>query len=74
MTLAVVAVYLGGLASAMFSVLFLLSRDRLPTDLVVTVSLVGAGIILFGLLSVAAAAGCRGERAVHCSSRWWVPC
>ncbi len=56
-TLAVVAVYLGGLASAMFGVLFLLSRYEVPADLVVIVSLVGAGIILFGLLSVAAAAG-----------------
>ncbi|WP_454169761.1 HAD-IC family P-type ATPase [Microbacterium paulum] len=56
-TIAVVLVYLGGLASAMFGVLFLLSRYDVASDLVLTVSLVGAGIILFGLLSVAAAAG-----------------
>ena len=56
-TIAVVLVYLGGLASAMFGILFLLSRYEVPAELILSVSLVGAGIILFGLLSVAAAAG-----------------
>ncbi len=56
-TIAVVLVYLGGLASALFGILFLLTRYEVPADAVVIVSLVGVGIILFGLLSVAAAAG-----------------
>lgn len=56
-TIAVVLIYLGGLANAMFGLLFLLSRYDVPSSMVMTVSLIGVGIILFGLLSVAAAAG-----------------
>ncbi|WP_294978012.1 HAD-IC family P-type ATPase [uncultured Microbacterium sp.] len=56
-TIAVALVYVGGLANAMFGVLFLLTRYDVPGSLVMSVSLIGAGIILFGLLSVAAAAG-----------------
>ncbi|WP_336631472.1 MULTISPECIES: HAD-IC family P-type ATPase [unclassified Microbacterium] len=56
-TIAVALIYLGGLANAMFGVLFLLSRYDVPSSMVMTVSLVGVGIILFGLLSVASAAG-----------------
>lgn len=56
-SIAVVLVYLGGLASALFGILFLLARYDVPADDVVAVSLIGAGIILFGLLSVAAASG-----------------
>lgn len=55
--IAVVLVFLGGLASALFGLLFLLSRYAVSGAEVVQVSLVGAGIMLFGLLSVAAAAG-----------------
>mgnify|MGYP001094324382 CR=1 FL=1 len=56
-TIAVVLVYLGGLANAMFGILFLLSRYDVPAEMVLSVSLIGVGIVLFGLLSVAAASG-----------------
>ncbi|MBN9224021.1 MAG: ATPase [Microbacterium sp. SCN 70-27] len=56
-TIAVVLVYLGGLASALFGILFLLARYAVEAGDVVDVSFVGVGIILFGLLSVAAASG-----------------
>ncbi|WP_431803079.1 HAD-IC family P-type ATPase [Microbacterium sp. bgisy203] len=56
-SVAVVLVYLGGLASALFGILYLLSRYDVTDDLVVEVTLIGAGIILFGFLSMAAAAG-----------------
>ncbi|GAA3033947.1 HAD-IC family P-type ATPase [Microbacterium dextranolyticum] len=56
-SIAVVLVYLGGLASALFGLLFLLARYDVPGDEVFEVSLIGVGIMLFGLLSVAAAAG-----------------
>ncbi len=56
-TIAVALVYLGGLANAMFGVLFLLTRYDVPGSMVMSVSLIGVGIILFGLLSVAAASG-----------------
>ncbi len=56
-TIAVALVYLGGLASAMFGILFLLSRYDVPGSMVMSVSLIGVGIVLFGLLSVAAASG-----------------
>ncbi len=56
-TIAVVLVYLGGLASALFGILFLLARYAVEAGDVVDVSLVGVGIILSGLLSVAAASG-----------------
>ncbi|MBN9177950.1 MAG: HAD-IC family P-type ATPase [Microbacterium sp.] len=55
--IAVVLVYLGGLASALFGLLFLLSRYDVAEGEVVEVSLIGSGIMLFGLLSVAAASG-----------------
>ncbi len=56
-TIAVVLVYLGGLASALFGLLFLLTRYAVTGSDVLAVTLIGAGIMLFGLLSVAAAAG-----------------
>lgn len=62
-TIAVVLVYLGGLLSAGLGVLVLLSRYRVPADAVLPVSLIGAGIILFGLLTLAVGGGVgRGSR------------
>ncbi|WP_282837337.1 HAD-IC family P-type ATPase [Microbacterium flavum] len=55
--IAVVLVYLGGLASALFGLLFLLSRYDVTSTEVVPVTLIGSGIMLFGMLSVAAASG-----------------
>jgi len=56
-TVGVALVYLSGLANAMFGILFLLSRYDVPGSMVMSVSLIGVGIILFGLLSMAAASG-----------------
>ena len=62
-TVAVVLVAVSGLLSAGLGILVLLSRYEVDADDVLTVSLVGAGIILFGLLSLAIAAGIgRGSR------------
>lgn len=62
-TIAVVLVYLGGFSSAAAGTLILLSRYRVATDLVLPVSLLGAGVILFGLLTLAVASGVsRGSR------------
>lgn len=62
-TLAVVLVTVSGLLSAALGILVLLSRYDVDQDDVLTVSLVGAGIILFGLLTLALAAGIgRGSR------------
>lgn len=61
--IAVVLVYLSGFTSVAVGILVLLSRYRVPAAEVLTVSLLGAGIILFGLLSIAVASGvARGRR------------
>ncbi|MBF4563049.1 HAD-IC family P-type ATPase [Microbacterium sp. VKM Ac-2870] len=56
-TIGVALVYLSGIANAMFGILFLLSRYDVPGSMVMSVSLIGVGVILFGLLSMAAASG-----------------
>nr|WP_208380025.1 hypothetical protein [Microbacterium endophyticum] len=48
-------VYLSGLTSTGLGILILLSRYQVAIDQVLLVSLLGAGIILFGLLTVAVA-------------------
>ncbi len=64
---AVVLIYLSGFASVAIGILVLLSRYRVPTAEVLPVSLLGAGVILFGLLTVAVASGvARGRRL----ARW----
>jgi holin-like protein len=58
-----VFVYLSGLSNVAIGLLVLLSRYRVEPDAVLTVSLLGAGTILFGLLSLALASGLsRGSR------------
>jgi holin-like protein len=60
---AVVLIYLSGFASVAIGILVLLSRYRVPPADVLTVSLLGAGVILFGLLTIAVASGvARGRR------------
>jgi hypothetical protein len=60
---AVVLVYLSGFASVAIGILVLLSRYRVEPAEVLPVSLLGAGIILFGLLTIAVASGvARGRR------------
>ena len=62
-TIAVVLVYLSGLSNAGIGLLVLLSRYEVPADVVLPISLLGAGIILFGLLSLAVASAiARGSR------------
>ncbi|MCT9820884.1 HAD-IC family P-type ATPase [Microbacterium sp. W1N] len=56
-TVAVALVYLAGLVNALYGLLVLLLRYDVPGDLVFAFSLIGAGTILFGLLSIGAAAG-----------------
>lgn len=65
-TIAVVLIYLGALLSAGIGVLVLLSRyDAQPAD-VLPVSLLGAGIVLFGLLTLAVGGGvARGSRGAR---------
>ncbi len=58
-TIAVALIYIAGIGGAMFGVLFLLARYGVEASEAVAVSFVGVGIILFGLLSVAAASGLR---------------
>jgi hypothetical protein len=61
--IAVVLVYLSGFASVAIGILVLLSRYRVAVAEVLPVSLLGAGIILFGLLTIAVASGvARGRR------------
>lgn len=60
---AVVLVYLSGFASVAIGILVLLSRYRVERAEVLHVSLLGAGIILLGLLTLAVASGvARGRR------------
>ena len=62
-TLVVVLTALNGIGSALVGVLILLSRYDVPADDVLAVSLIGAGVILFGLLTLAIAGGIgRGSR------------
>lgn len=60
---AVVLVYLSGYASVGIGILVLLSRYRVEQAEILPVSLLGAGIILFGLLTIDVASGvARGRR------------
>lgn len=62
-TIALVFIYLSGLGSAAVGILILLSRYRVDADAVLPVSLLGAAVILFGLLTLAVASGVsRGSR------------
>jgi holin-like protein len=62
-TLAVVLVALSGLLNTVLGILILLSRYDVDTADVLPTSLVGIGIILFGLLTLAIASGiARGSR------------
>ena len=62
-SIALVLVYLSGLANAALGLLVLLSRYQVPDDEVLAVSLLGAAIILFGLLTLAVASAVgRGGR------------
>ena len=62
-TIAVVFVYISGLTNALLGILVLLSRYSVDRGSVLMVSLVGAGIILFALLTLAVASGiARGSR------------
>jgi hypothetical protein len=54
---AVILIYLSGFASVAIGILVLLSRYRVESAQVLTVSLLGAGVILFGLLTIAVASG-----------------
>ncbi|GAA1935351.1 hypothetical protein GCM10009775_28990 [Microbacterium aoyamense] len=62
-TIAIVLVYITAFASVALGILVLLSRYEVPGDEVLPVSLLGAAIILLGLLIVAVASGlARGSR------------
>lgn len=64
---AVVLIYLSGFASVAIGILVLLSRYRVPAAEVLPVSLLGAGVILLWLLTIAVASGvARGRRL----ARW----
>jgi holin-like protein len=62
-TVVLVFVYLSGLANTGLGLLVLLSRYQVDADAVLGVSLLGSGIILFGLLTLAVASAVgRGSR------------
>lgn len=62
-SLAVAFVYLTGLLGILVGILVLLSRYEVPASEVLPVSLIGAGIILLGLLIIGIASGvARGSR------------
>ncbi|MFT4212212.1 MAG: hypothetical protein QM626_10110 [Microbacterium sp.] len=62
-TLAVILVTISGVIDTGMGILILLSRYQVDADDVLTVSLLGAGVILFGLLTLAVASGiARGSR------------
>lgn len=62
-TIAVVLIYISGLSNAAVGLLVLLSRYQVPAEDVLTVSLVGAAVILVGLLTLAVASAiARGSR------------
>lgn len=61
--IAVILIYVSGFASVAIGILVLLSRYRVDQAEVLPVSLLGAGVILFGLLTIAVASGvARGRR------------
>lgn len=63
MTIAVVLIYVSGLSSAAVGTLLLLSRYQVAPDSVLPTSLLGAAVILFGLLTIAVGSGVsRGRR------------
>jgi lysylphosphatidylglycerol synthetase-like protein (DUF2156 family) len=55
--IAVVLVYLSGLTSVAIGILILLSRYQVERAEVLPVSLLGSGVILFGLLTIAVGSG-----------------
>ncbi|MCR2763921.1 hypothetical protein NQ152_10445 [Microbacterium sp. zg.B48] len=62
-TIAVVIIYISGITSTIGGTLVLLSRYRVEPADVLPVSLLGAGVILFGLFTIAVASGvARGRR------------
>ncbi|WP_439593422.1 hypothetical protein [Microbacterium sp.] len=62
-TIAIVLVYITAFTSIALGILVLLSRYDVPRDEVLTVSLLGAAVILLGLLMIAVASGlARGSR------------
>lgn len=62
-TIAIILIYLTAFASLAIGILVLLSRYDVPTEDVLFVSLLGAGVILLGLLMIALASGLsRGSR------------
>jgi lysylphosphatidylglycerol synthetase-like protein (DUF2156 family) len=58
-SIVVVLVVLSGLSNALLGLTVLLSRYQVPDGDVLVVSLIGAGVILFGLLTLAVAGGIR---------------
>lgn len=65
-TIAVALVYVSGILNVIVGVIVLLSRYHVVEPEMLTVSLIGAAIILFGLLSIAiASALARGSRAAR---------
>ena len=62
-TIVMILVVLSGLSNALLGVVVLLSRYQVPDADVLSVSLIGAAVILFGLLTLAVAAAIgRGSR------------
>jgi holin-like protein len=62
-TIAIVLVYISGILNVVVGTFVLLSRYQAAADAVLPVSLLGAAIILFGLLTLAVASGLsRGSR------------
>ncbi|WP_350352594.1 hypothetical protein ABS642_05905 [Microbacterium sp. A8/3-1] len=62
-TVVVILVVLSGLSNALLGLTVLLSRYQVPDGDVLAVSLIGAAVILFGLLTLAVAAAiARGSR------------
>lgn len=62
-TVVMILVVLSGLSNALLGIIVLLSRYQVADADVLSVSLVGAGVILFGLLTLAVAAAIgRGSR------------
>lgn len=62
-TIAIILIYVTAFASIAIGIVVLLSRYDVPADAVLFVSLLGAGIILLGLLMIALASGLsRGSR------------
>lgn len=56
-TIAIVLIYVTALASVAVGIIVLLSRYRVPAGDVLVVSLLGAAVILLGLLMIAIASG-----------------